>query len=78
MFTNCTTGVMKATPLPASSRCVVPSSRFRADMASVLEVVDGGGRVIIERRGRKPVVLVSIDDLMTLELLEAKGALGSV
>lgn len=48
----------------------VSSSRFRAELAETLALTDQRVRVLVERRGRKPVALVSLDDLQTLELLE--------
>ena len=52
-------------------RRVVSSSRFRAALADTLALTDQRIRVLVERRGRKPVALISLDDLQALELLEA-------
>lgn len=51
-------------------RRVVSSSRFRAELAETLALTDQHVRVVVERRGKKPVALVSLDDLQKLELLE--------
>lgn len=51
-------------------RRVVSSSRFRAELAETLALTDQRIRVLVERRGKKPVALISLDDLQTLELLE--------
>lgn len=58
---------------PRTSRRVVSSSRFRAELAETLALTDQRVRVLVERRGKKPVALISLDDLQTLELLEAMG-----
>ena len=43
-----------------------------ANLALVLETVgEGGERVLIERRGKAPVALVSVDDLLRFQMLEA-------
>lgn len=47
------------------------SSRFRAELAETLALTDQRVRVLVERRGRKPVAIISLDDLQTLELLES-------
>lgn len=62
-------------PEPRRHR-VVPSSIFRAELAETLALTDKRVRVLVERRGRKPVALISLDDLQKLELLESLGALG--
>ncbi len=49
---------------------VVSSSEFRADLAEILALTDRRVRVLVERRGRKPVAIISLDDLQTLELVE--------
>lgn len=60
-----------------AQRRVVSSSRFRAELAETLALTDQRIRVLIERRGRKPVAIISLDDLMTLELLEAVASVNS-
>lgn len=52
-------------------RRTVSSSQFRALLAETLALTDQKLRVIVERRGRKPVAVISLDDLQKLELLEA-------
>lgn len=52
-------------------RRTVSSSQFRALLAETLALTDQRLRVIVERRGRKPVAVISLDDLQKLELLEA-------
>jgi PHD/YefM family antitoxin component YafN of YafNO toxin-antitoxin module len=52
----------------------VSSSRFRAELAETLALTDARVRVLVERRGRKPVVLISLDDLQKLELFEREQA----
>lgn len=50
----------------------ISSSEARANLALVLETVgEGGERVLIERRGKAPVALVSVDDLLRFQMLEA-------
>ncbi len=50
----------------------IPSSQARAQLADLLcEVGDRGARVLIERRGKPPVALVSVDDLLRYQLLES-------
>lgn len=50
----------------------ISSSEARANLAVVLETVgEGGQRVLIERRGKAPVALVSVDDLLRFQMLEA-------
>lgn len=49
---------------------VVSSSELRADLAEMLALTDHRVRVLVERRGRKPVAIISLDDLQTLELVE--------
>ena len=53
-------------------RRTVSSSQFRALLAETLALTDQRLRVIVERRGRKPVAVISLDDLQKLELLEAR------
>jgi prevent-host-death family protein len=49
----------------------ISSSEARANLADLLESVgEGGERVLIERRGKAPVALVSVDDLLRFQLLE--------
>lgn len=49
----------------------ISSSEARANLATLLERVgDGGERVLIERRGKTPVALVSVDDFLRFQLLE--------
>jgi prevent-host-death family protein len=49
----------------------VSSSEARATLADLLERVgDDGERVLIERRGKPPVALLSVDDLLRFQLLE--------
>jgi len=49
----------------------VPSSEARANLAELLELVGSGKqRVLIERRGKPPVALVSVDELLQFELLK--------
>lgn len=51
----------------------VPSSLFRATLAEILEAVgDGRERILVERRGRPPVALISADDLLRFQMLEAR------
>lgn len=53
----------------------ISSSEARANLALVLETVgEGGARVLIERRGKAPVALVSVDDLLRFQMLEALQA----
>jgi prevent-host-death family protein len=50
----------------------ITSSEARANLALVLETVgERRERVLIERRGKSPVALVSVDDLLRFQLLEA-------
>lgn len=49
----------------------ISSSEARKDLAAVLEEVGTGrARVLIERRGKSPIALVSVDELLRYELLE--------
>lgn len=49
----------------------ISSSEARANLATLLERVGNGGeRVLIERRGKSPVALVSVDDFLRFQLLE--------
>lgn len=53
----------------------ISSSEARANLAVLLEAVgEGGERVLIERRGKAPVALVSVDDLLRFQLLEGLRA----
>lgn len=53
----------------------ISSSEARANLALLLEQVgDGHERVLIERRGKAPVALVSVDDLLRFQLLEGLQA----
>ena len=53
----------------------ISSSDARANLADLLERVgEGGERVLIERRGKPPVALVSVDDFLRFQLLEALQA----
>ena len=53
----------------------ISSSEARANLAELLESVgEGGERVLIERRGKAPVALVSVDDLLAFQLLEGLRA----
>jgi prevent-host-death family protein len=53
----------------------ISSSDARANLADLLEEVgEGGQRVLIERRGKPPVALVSVDDLLRFQLLEGLQA----
>lgn len=61
-------------PSQRSQRHVVSSSQFRAELAETLSLTDQRIRVLVERRGRKPVAIISLDDLLTLELLESAGS----
>jgi len=59
--------------MPHSRRALrrVSSSKARATLADLLEQVgDDGERVLIERRGKSPVALLSVDDLQRYQLLE--------
>lgn len=50
----------------------ISSSEARANLAVLLEAVgDRRERVLIERRGKTPVALVSVDDLLRYQMLEA-------
>jgi prevent-host-death family protein len=50
----------------------ISSSEARANLAVLLEAVgDKRERVLIERRGKAPVALVSVDDLQRFQMLEA-------
>jgi len=50
----------------------ISSSEARANLALLLESVgEGRERVLIERRGKSPVALVSVDDFLRFQLLEA-------
>jgi prevent-host-death family protein len=65
--TRYTTCVSRPSDIPRIS-----SSEARANLAALLERVgDGGERVLIERRGKSPVALVSADDFLRFQLLEA-------
>lgn len=56
---------------PRRSLRRVSSSAARANLADLLEQVgDEGQRVLIERRGKPPVALLSVDDLLRYQLLE--------
>ena len=56
---------------PQRSLRRVSSSDARANLADLLEQVgDAGERVLIERRGKPPVALLSVDDLLRYQLLE--------
>jgi prevent-host-death family protein len=49
----------------------ISSSEARANLALLLESVgDGHERVLIERRGKPPVALVSVEDMLRFQLLE--------
>ena len=49
----------------------IPSSELRANLAGLLgDVGDKGERILIERRGKPSVALVSVDDLLRFQLLE--------
>ena len=51
----------------------IPSSAVRARLAEVLEAVgEGKQRILIDRRGKPPVAIISVDDLLQLELTEAR------
>jgi prevent-host-death family protein len=51
----------------------VPASKARAHLAEILDAVgDGHMRILIERRGKSPVALVSADELLRYQLLEAR------
>lgn len=53
----------------------IASSEARANLALLLEQVgEGHQRVLIERRGKAPVALVSVDDLLRFQLLEGLEA----
>jgi prevent-host-death family protein len=63
--------------MAASSRKIVriSSSEARANLAVLLEAVgERRERVLIERRGKAPVALVSVDDLLRYQMLEALQA----
>lgn len=49
------------------------ASVARANLAEILEAVGDGERVLIERRGKPPVAMISVDALQQLELLEARA-----
>lgn len=50
----------------------VPSSEARANLADLLrDAGDRGERILIERRGKPAVALLSVDDLLRYQLLEA-------
>ena len=51
----------------------IASSDLRANLADLLEEVgEGGARLLIERSGKAPVALVSVDDLLRFQLLEER------
>jgi prevent-host-death family protein len=51
----------------------ISSSEARANLATLLERVgDGGERVLIERRGKAPVALVSVDDFLRRSALSPR------
>lgn len=53
----------------------ISSSEARANLALLLESVgDGHERVLIERRGKSPVALVSVEDMLRFQLLEGLEA----
>lgn len=53
----------------------MPASAARATLADLLEAAgDRGERILIERRGKRAVAIISVDDLQQLELLEARQA----
>lgn len=53
----------------------MPASAARATLADLLTAAgDRGERILIERRGKRAVAIVSVDDLQQLELLEARQA----
>ena len=53
----------------------ISSSEARANLAELLESVgERRERVLIERRGKAPVALVSVDDLLRFQMLEALQA----
>jgi prevent-host-death family protein len=57
----------------------ISSSEARANLAVLLEAVgDRRERVLIERRGKAPVALVSVDDLLRYQMLEALQARSAV
>jgi len=61
----------------ARSRSIrrISSSEARANLALLLEAVgDGHERVLIERRGKSPVALVSVEDMLKFQLLEGLQA----
>jgi len=50
----------------------ISSSEARANLALLLEAVgEKRERILIERRGKAPVALVSVDDLLRFQMLEA-------
>lgn len=50
------------------------ASVARANFAQLLEAVgDDGERILIERRGKPPVAMISVDDLQQLQLREARA-----
>lgn len=59
----------------------ISSSEARAQLALLLESVgEGHERILIERRGKSPVALVSVEDMLKFQLLEglqARRAKGS-
>jgi prevent-host-death family protein len=58
-------------PQPSELRRLA-SSEVRARLAEILEAVgEGGERLLIERRGKPPVALISVDDLLKLQMFEA-------
>ena len=53
----------------------ISSSEARANLADLLESVgDGHERVLIERRGKSPVALMSVEDMLKFQLLEGLQA----
>lgn len=66
--------------MPVSPRKVlrISSSEARANLAVLLEAVgERRERVLIERRGKAPVALMSVDDLLRFQMLEALQARSS-
>jgi prevent-host-death family protein len=70
LYNSC---IRASVPPMSRSRSIkrISASEARANLADLLESVgEGNERVLIERRGKSPVALVSVDDLLTFELLE--------
>jgi prevent-host-death family protein len=58
---------------------IVPISKARGDLATIMnKVVYGGERIVIDRHGKDKVAVVSIEDAEFLEAMETKRDLATI